>query len=82
MNAPQTIQRPAGRYRVTIQSTDWFEVDLFASNAEEALDLAETIDGGLVHRRVDGEWKAVSAEEVGAGDFDPVNAGDEIYING
>lgn len=62
-----------GRYRVTMQCTDWFEVDVYASRTDEALEIAEDLDHRLVERRVHREWKVDSAEAISDCDFFPVN---------
>lgn len=59
------------RFRVTIQSTDWYEVDVLAPDAEAAEERAEFIDSTHLGSPVDGEWKAVSSREISAEEFSP-----------
>jgi hypothetical protein len=64
-------RRRLRRFRVCVQSTEWFLVDVLARDATDALQIGESVDIEYL-RSVDSEWQAVTAEEVAAGEaFDP-----------
>jgi hypothetical protein len=70
-NESETASANLRPYRVTIQSTDWYEVDVLAPDEVAAKCRAECIDADYITRRVDGEWKATDAWELTAQEFDP-----------
>lgn len=54
------------KYRVVIESREYFVVDVLAPSAQAAMDCAEDIDGFYVGQACDSQWQAIEANLLGA----------------
>ncbi len=71
------------RFRVLIESADYFDVDVLAENAAEAMERGEHIDPEFVrHRNRDGRYEATDVWEVSAEEFSPPDLPASSWIAG